>query len=119
MLLSLNRLGAKWDHSGNYMRFDQRTSRKTYLQLPSIDLGVAIMSEVRKIGIDDLFEAAAAGVLRGMQAREISAERLVASGFAVRVDLIAGRWLAVQLNPQPLPPGVAGPGAAGPGIAGK
>jgi hypothetical protein len=76
------------------------------------------MSEVRKIGIDDLFEAAAAGVLRGMQAREISAERLVASGFAVRVDLIAGRWLAVQLNPQPLPPGAAGPGVAGPGVTG-
>jgi hypothetical protein len=63
-----------------------------------------------KISIDELFEAAAAGVLRGMRAREISAERLVASGFTVRIDLIAGgSWLEllsrVSLNPQPLPPG--------------
>jgi hypothetical protein len=63
-----------------------------------------------KISIDEIFEAAAAGVLRGMKAREISAERLVASGFTVRVDLTAGGpWLQqlsrVGLNPQPLPPG--------------
>lgn len=66
------------------------------------------------IGIDQIFEAAAAGVLRGMRAREISAERLVASGFTIRIDLIAGgfplplltRGLArAELNPQPLPPG--------------
>jgi hypothetical protein len=62
-----------------------------------------------KIGIEELFEAAAAGVLRGLRAREISAERLVASGFTVRIDLTAGGpWLQqlsrVALNPQPLPP---------------
>ena len=62
-----------------------------------------------KISIDEIFEAAAAGVLRGMRAREISAERLVASGFTVRIDLTAGGpWLEllsrVSLNPQPLPP---------------
>jgi hypothetical protein len=65
---------------------------------------------VAKIGIDEIFEAAAAGVLRGMRAREISTERLVASGFTVRIDLTAGGpWLEllsrVALNPQPLPPG--------------
>ena len=69
------------------------------------------MSErVSKIGIDEIFEAAAAGVLRGMKAREISTERLVASGFTVRIDLTAGgplleQLLRVALNPQPLPPG--------------
>ena len=68
------------------------------------------MSErVSKIGIDEIFEAAAAGVLRGMRAREISTERLIASGFTVRIDLTAGGpWLEllrVALNPQPLPPG--------------
>ena len=62
-----------------------------------------------KIGIDEIFEAAAAGVLRGLQAREIAAERLVASGFTVRIDLTAGGpWFQelsrVALNPQPLPP---------------
>jgi hypothetical protein len=66
--------------------------------------------QVSKITIDDIFEAAAAGVLRGMKAREISVERLVASGFTVRIDLTAGGpWLEqlsrVTLNPQPLPPG--------------
>lgn len=72
------------------------------------------MSErVAKIGIEDIFEAAAAGVLRGMRAREISTERLVASGFTVRIDLTAGGpWLQqlsrVALNPQPLPPGEIG-----------
>jgi hypothetical protein len=65
---------------------------------------------VSKIGIDEIFEAAAAGVLRGMKAREISIERLVASGFTVRIDLTAGgplleQLLRVALNPQPLPPG--------------
>ena len=64
---------------------------------------------VSKIGIDEIFEAAAAGVLRGMRAR-YSTERLVASGFTVRIDLSAGGpWLEllsrVSLNPQPLPPG--------------
>jgi hypothetical protein len=49
----------------------------------------------------------------GMRAREISTERLVASGFTVRVDLTAGGpWLQqlsrVALNPQPLPPGEIG-----------
>ena len=68
------------------------------------------MSErVSKIGIDEIFEAATAGVLRGMRAREISTERLIASGFTVRIDLTAGGpWLEllrVALNPQPLPPG--------------
>ena len=76
------------------------------------------MSErVPKIGIEEIFEAAAAGVLRGMKAREIAAERLVASGFTVRIDLTAGGpWLQqlsrVALNPQPLPPGESG-GSAG------
>ncbi len=66
--------------------------------------------QIAKIGVDDLYAAAAAGVLRGLRAREVSAERLVASGFAVRIDLTAGRWLN-QLNPQPLPPGeVSGSG---------
>jgi len=64
---------------------------------------------VSKIGIDEIFEAAAVGVLRGMKAREISTERLFASGFTVRIDLTAGGpWLQqlsrVALNPQPLPP---------------
>ena len=64
---------------------------------------------VPKIGVDDLFEAAAGGVLRGMKAREIATERLVANGFAVRIDLTAGGRLhdllsPVGLNPQPLPP---------------
>jgi len=64
---------------------------------------------VPKIGIEEIFEAAAAGVLRGMKAREIATERLVASGFTVRIDLTAGGpWLQqlsrVALNPQPLPP---------------
>ena len=63
-----------------------------------------------KIGIDDLFEAAAGGVLRGMKAREIAVERLIASGFSVHIDLRAGgklleRLREVELNPQPLPPG--------------
>jgi hypothetical protein len=62
-----------------------------------------------KIGIDEIVEAAAAGVLRGMRAREISTERLVASGFTVRIDITAGGPLLAQLsraalNPQPLPP---------------
>lgn len=66
-----------------------------------------------KIGIDEIFEAAAAGVLRGLQAREIATERLVASGFTVRIDLTAGGpWLQelsrVALNPQPLPPRAVG-----------
>jgi len=65
--------------------------------------------QARKISIDEIFEATAAGVLRGMKAREISTERLVASGFTVRIDLTAGGpWLQqlsrVALNPQPLPP---------------
>ena len=64
----------------------------------------------RQISIDELFEAAAAGVLRGMKAREVAAERLVASGFTVRIDLTAGgpffeQLSRVALNPQPLPPG--------------
>jgi hypothetical protein len=62
---------------------------------------------VSKIGIDELFEAAASGVLRGLRAREISAERLVASGFTVRIDITAGGPLLERLaglNPQPLPP---------------
>ena len=64
---------------------------------------------VPKIGIEEIFEAVAAGVLRGMKAREIATERLVASGFTVRIDLTAGGpWLQqlsrVALNPQPLPP---------------
>ena len=72
---------------------------------------------VSKIGIDDIFEAAAVGVLRGMKAREISTERLVASGFTVRIDLTAGGpWFQqlsrVALNPQPLPPGEIGGSAA-------
>lgn len=62
-----------------------------------------------KITLDDIIEATAAGVLRGMGAREISAERLVASGFTIRLDLIAGGPFLdplqrVALNPQPLPP---------------
>ncbi len=66
-----------------------------------------------RIGIEEIFEAAAAGVLRGMKAREISTERLVASGFTVRIDLTAGGpWFQqlsrVALNPQPLPPGEMG-----------
>jgi hypothetical protein len=73
----------------------------------------AMPEQVSKIGIDEIFEAAAAGVLRGLKAREISTERLVASGFTVRVDLTAGGpWLQqlsrVALNPQPLPPGESG-----------
>jgi hypothetical protein len=69
--------------------------------------------QASKIGIDEIFEAATAGVLRGMKAREISTERLVASGFTVRIDLTCGGpWLQqlsrVALNPQPLPPGEVG-----------
>jgi hypothetical protein len=69
--------------------------------------------QAAKISIDEIFEAAAVGVLRGMQAREISTERLVASGFTVRIDLTAGGpWFQqlsrVALNPQPLPPGEIG-----------
>jgi hypothetical protein len=71
--------------------------------------GKAMSDRVPKIGIEEIFEAAAAGVLRGMKAREIAVERLVASGFTVRIDLTAGGpWLQqlsrVALNPQPLPP---------------
>jgi hypothetical protein len=91
-------------------------SNETYPPATVIEIttvGVTVMSEVRKIGVDDLFEAAAAGVMRGLQAREISAERLVASGFTVRIDLLAGGPPVLQqgsrasLNPQPEPPGVA------------
>jgi len=70
-----------------------------------------------KIGIDDIVEAAAAGVLRGLRVREISAERLVASGFTVRIDITAGGPLLAQLsrvalNPQPLPPQEIGQSAS-------
>jgi hypothetical protein len=69
-----------------------------------------------KIGIDDIVEAAAAGVLRGLRAREISVERLVASGFTVRIDITAGGPFLTQLsraglNPQPLPPQETSPSA--------
>jgi hypothetical protein len=79
--------------------------------------------QIQKIGIDDLFEAASAGVMRGLKARELSAERLVASGFTVRIDLTAGgpfsggvlqQAARVSLNPQPEPPGVTG--AGGPAV---
>ena len=70
-----------------------------------------------KIGIDDIVEAAAAGVLRGMRARELSTERLVASGFTVRIDITAGGPFLTQLsrvglNPQPLPPHEIGQSAS-------
>ena len=35
--------------------------------------------------------------MRGLRAREISTERLVASGFTVRIDLTAGGPLLEQL----------------------
>lgn len=68
------------------------------------------MSEkLQKIGIDEIFEHAALGVLRGMKAGDLSAERLLATGFSVRIDITAGglasdRLSRVSLNPQPLPP---------------
>lgn len=52
-------------------------------------------NESAKIGIDDIVAAAASGVLRAMDSRRISdervsVERLVASGFTVKFDIWAG-----------------------------
>jgi hypothetical protein len=52
-------------------------------------------TESAKIGVDDIVAAAATGVLRAMDSRRISdervsVERLVASGFSVRFDIWAG-----------------------------
>lgn len=54
-----------------------------------------MVKESAKIGVDDIVEAAAAGVLRAMDSRrvsaeKVSAERLVASGFNVRFEIWAG-----------------------------
>lgn len=61
------------------------------------------MATESKIGIDDIVAAAAAGVLRAMDARRtsdqrVNVERLVASGFTVRFDIWAGGFPGPILN---------------------
>jgi hypothetical protein len=58
------------------------------------------MADIRKIGIDEVVEAAAAGVLRALDARGSASEArhsniqdLVKSGFTVDFIIRAGGWL--------------------------
>lgn len=71
------------------------------------------------VNVEDIAEAAAAGVLRALDARSSGQKTartdtagLIASGFFVDVHIRAGGiralpGLEADLNPQPLPPGIA------------
>jgi len=61
--------------------------------------------ETARVAIDDLVEAATAGVLRALEARNIAASDFTRdNGFYVNVDVRAGAW----------PGPIAKPGPSGP-----
>jgi hypothetical protein len=72
-----------------------------------------------KITVDDIVAAAGSGALRAMSARggtagdrELSIEKLVASGFGVRFEIWAGGWPG-PWGPNGLPGGLPGKGGTG------
>jgi hypothetical protein len=67
------------------------------------------MPDSKSIAIQDVVAAAAEGALRALDARRFGADKLIQSGFTVKIDIICGGRLLdlIALNPQPLPPGPA------------
>jgi hypothetical protein len=61
--------------------------------------------EIARIAIDDVVEAATAGVLRALEARNITASDFTRdNGFYVDVHVTAGAWPGPIAKPGPLGP---------------
>jgi hypothetical protein len=61
--------------------------------------------EIARVAIDDVVEAATAGVLRALEARNMTASDFTRDyGFFVKVDVTCGAWPGPIAKPGPLGP---------------